>query len=114
MGIELKEVDEGVSNSESNDTFFSQESIKHLLERLNQRQYKDRVERNNLLLDLIKAKQPISKYELAKISGISYATIKRVLRELEFVEIVMITLSTNKETGMPVQLLSIPKTEAKK
>jgi predicted transcriptional regulator len=103
---------DGVSEGESNNSFFSEEAITHLIARLNQRQYKDNIERNNLLLDLIRAKQPISKYELAKVSGISYTTIKRILRELEFCELVAVTLSLDgnkSENGMPVQLVSIPK-----
>lgn len=114
MSHEKKRSEDEISNSASNNSFFSQKGVKHLLARLNQKQYKDRIERNNLLLDLIRARQPISKYKLAKISGISYATIKRILRELEFCEIVMITISTNSETGMPVQLLSIPKSDREK
>ena len=108
---DLNTDNEAVSSGESNNSFFSEEGITHLLAKLNQKQYKDRIERNNLLLDLIRAKQPISKYELAKISGISYSSIKRILREFEFCEVVMMTISTNKETGMPVQLISIPKSD---
>jgi len=101
-----------ISNRESNNSFFSEEAINPLIAKLNDKQYKDRVERNNILLDLIRAKQPISKYELAKISGISYTTIKRILRDFEFCGLVSVNLSLDgnkSENGMPVQLISIPK-----
>lgn len=110
---DLKPNNEEVSSNGKNNPFFSPEDIKCLLARLNDRHYKDRVERNNLLLDLIRAKQPISKYELAKISGISYQSIKRIIKEFEFCDLVVITLSTNQDTNMPVQLISIPKSQEK-
>jgi hypothetical protein len=110
---DFKPNNESVSSIEKNNPFFSEEDIKCLLARLNDRHYKDRVERNNLLLDLIRAKQPISKYELAKISGISYQSIKRIIKEFQFCDLVVITLSTNQDTNMPVQLISIPKSQEK-
>jgi len=111
---DLKPNSKGVLSSEKNNPFFSEEDIKYLLTKLNDRHYKDRVERNNLLLDLIRAKQPISKYELAKISGISYPSIKRIIKEFQFCDLVVVTISINKDTNMPVQMISIPKSQEKK
>ena len=99
--------------SEAKDNyFFSEEAIKTLLNKLNFRGYKDSLERNNLILDLIRLKQPISKYELAKLSGLSYPTIKQIVKEMAFCNLVKIKVSVG-ENGLPVKLVFITNLEEK-
>ena len=99
-----------VSKSKSDNTSLLSDTINTLITKLKNRQYRDRVERNNLILDLIRLRHPISKYELAKITDFSYPTIKRITKEFEFCDLVIVKTSIG-ENGMPVQLLSIPKSD---
>lgn len=84
--------------------FFSPDSIEALLKKLREKDYTDNISRNNLVLDVIRLRQPISKYELAKITNLSYPTIKQICKEFEFVGLVKIRIATG-ENGMPVQLV---------
>ncbi len=101
---------EAVSNSKSNNSLLLSDAINTLITKLKDRQYKDRVERNNLILDLIRLRHPISKYELAKITDFAYPTIKRILKEFEFCDLIIVKTAMG-DNGMPVQLVSIPKTD---
>ena len=101
---------ESVSDNKSDNTSLLLETINTLITKLKNRQYQDRVERNNLILDLIRLRHPISKYELAKITDFSYPTIKRITKEFEFCDLVIVKTSLG-ANGMPVQLLSIPKSD---
>jgi len=91
--MEYKKIQNKGNREEDNalpkdNSFFCENTINTLLAKLNNKQYRDTVERNNLLLNVIRIKQPISKYELAKISGVSYSTIKRILKEFVFCNLV--------------------------
>jgi len=86
--------------------FFSSYDIEPLLKKLKERAYTDNITRNNLILEVIKIKQPISKYELAKITNISYPTIKQICKEFQFVGLIKMRIATG-ENGMPVQLVYI-------
>jgi len=90
----------------TNNSFFSSDSVEHLLTKLKERAYTDNIARNNLILEVIKIRQPISKYELAKITGISYPTIKQICKEFQFVGLIKMRIATG-ENGMPVQLVYI-------
>jgi len=94
------------SESMSSKSFFSSDSIEYLLTKLKERAYTDNIARNNLILEVIKIRQPISKYELAKITGISYPTIKQICKEFQFVGLIKMRIATG-ENGMPVQLVYI-------
>jgi len=96
----------------NNSSFFISNSIATLLDKLNKRDYKDTLERNNLILDVIRLKQPISKYELAKITGISYATIKQIIKNFEFVNLLKTTIAEG-DNGLPVKLISIKDSKEK-
>jgi len=85
-------------------SFFYEEGIEYLLKKLNSKDYTDNINRNNLILDVIRMRQPISKYALAKITGLSYPTIKQITKEFEFVGLVKIKIATG-ENNMPVQLI---------
>lgn len=108
---DLQPSSEDVSVSKSNAPFFSKQDVDALIKRLKEKQYNGRVERNNLILDLIRAKQPISKYEVAKISEMGYNTIKQITKEFEFCGLIVIENAIG-ENGMPVRLISIKKEEA--
>ena len=88
----------------SDSSFFSSNSIEYLLDRLNKKAYTGRIERNNLILNVIRLKQAISKYELAKITQLSYPTIKQATKEFEFAGLIFIKNSIG-DNGMPVKLL---------
>jgi len=88
--------------------FFCDYDIEILLRKLKGKDYRDRIERNNLLLNLIRKRAPISKYELAKISGISYPTIKRLIKEFEFCDLVRTRISYSLN-GIPVKLIEFSK-----
>lgn len=103
---DFKAVSEGFSEDKYYLSFFSPDAIDNLLRKLNSKEYIDGVERNNLLLLLITLKQPISKYELAKISGLSYATIKQVCKWAKANEFIKTKISLG-DNGMPVQLVFI-------
>ena len=87
--------------------FSSENAVKTLLINLKARAYSDRIERNNWILELIKLKQPISKYELAKISGISYPTIKQICKWLEASDLIKIKYGISEMNGMQVKLVYI-------
>ncbi len=76
------------------------------LERLQKRVYKSQAERNNLILDVIRTKEPISKYKLHKITGLAYGTIKQICKDFEYCGIanIKISMGTN---GLPVKLVYI-------
>ncbi len=80
--------------------------IENPLENLRNKKYKDTVQRNNLLLDVIREKSPISKYELAKISLLSYACIKTVTKFFAFCDLIYIKNSIS-SNGQAVKLISI-------
>ena len=94
------------NNLMDNNSFFSSDSIKPLLLRLTTHDYEDNISRNNLILDVIRQQQPISKYHLAKITGISYTTIKQITKEFCFVGLVKLKISMG-DNGMPVKLIYI-------
>ncbi len=87
-------------------SFFSLNSIEYLLNKLNRKDYESRIERNNLILNVIRIKQPISKYELAKISGLSYPTIKQVTKEFAFVGLIILRNAIG-DNGLPVKLICL-------
>lgn len=105
--ISKKQGNYGSANQ--NSTFLSND-IENLLKTLRNKAYVDNTERNNLLLNVIRIKQPISKYELAKITNLSYPTIKTVCKGLQFVDLISMRMATG-ENGMPVQLVYIKKEE---
>jgi len=90
--------------------FFINDSIDNLLERLNNNHYNNRIERNNLILNVIRLRQPISKYELAKITGLSYATIKTISKGFKFCDLIFEKVAEG-ENSMPVKLLYIKEEE---
>ncbi len=94
------------SQEVKNSLTFLPNSVEYLLNILNNKLYKNTIKRNNFLLDLIRLKEPISKYELAKISGFSYPTIKKITKNLEFCELIFIKISVG-ENGMPVKLICL-------
>ncbi len=94
---------EAAANQES---LFCSYSIEDLLNRLNKKLYVGRIERNNLILNVIRIKQPISKYELAKISGLSYPTIKQITKELAFVGLIFLRNAMG-DNGLPVKLICL-------
>jgi len=94
-------------------SFFISNSIQYLLSKLNKKDYRDALERNNLVLDVIRLKQPISKYELAKITGLSYPTIKTLIKNFEFVNLLKTTIAEG-DNGLPVKLISIKDSKEKK
>ena len=73
-----------------------------------EKQYETYLERNNLLLDVIRLKAPISKYGLAKITGLSYTTVKQITKEFVFVGLVFLRTEIG-ENGLPVKLVCIKK-----
>lgn len=93
-----------------NSSFFCKERIVTPLSRLSKNDYQNRVERNNLVLDVIRIHHPLTKYKLAQITGISYSTIKRLTKELEFCELIYIKRQTG-TNGWPIQIISIIRKE---
>lgn len=106
MTNDLKDGDKLFSDSLNNNTFFSSETIETPIEKLKQRHYKNAIERNNLILEVIKIKQPISKYELAKICGHSYNNIKQIIKWARAAEFVYVKHSINADNS-PVELVYI-------
>ncbi len=89
-------------------TFFSEHDVKTLVKKLQEKDYNGVVERNNLVLNLIRAKQPISKYQLAKLSNLAYGTIKQICKWATGGDFIIVTKSWS-ENGQPVQLVSTKK-----
>lgn len=102
-----------VSEELSDNLFFSEQGIKTLLRKLNAKDYTDNISRNNLILDVIRIKQPISKYALAKITGLSYPTIKQVCKWLQASDLIKIRIEMG-SNDMPVQLIYISEEEKEK
>lgn len=65
--------------------FFSQEDIKVLLQRLKENPSK--IDRN-LLLDYVRATAPTNVYRLSKETGFAYTSLKAIIREFEFVNLI--------------------------
>lgn len=86
--------------------FFSNDGIEALLQKLKEKHYSTAHERNNLLLDLIRAKQPISIYNLHKLSGLSYNTCKQVVKWFEASDLVFSKIASG-DNGLPVKLIFI-------
>ncbi len=93
-------------NKLNSNPFFSEQGIETLVKKLQEGDYSSKIERNNLLLYLIMAKQPISQYELAKLSGLSYNTVKMICRFAKASEFILSKVSVG-ENGLPVKLVFI-------
>ncbi len=92
--------------SEGDNSFFSKSIDVTPLQRLQEKAYNDIVERNNLVLDVVKELQPISKYSLAKKTTLAYSTTKRIIKEFEFCGLVHIKNSVGVK-GRPMKLIYI-------
>lgn len=86
--------------------FFSPYPLQTLLLKLKRKDYNGRIERNNLLLDLIRQKQPISKYELAKITNHAYDTIKQFCKWAEASDFIS-SKTVLGQNGLYVQLVYV-------
>lgn len=91
----------------SNSTIFLEKDTDTLLTKLREKQFKDHVERNNLILEVIRRKAPLSKYGLAKMVGLAYPTIKRIVKEFEFCNLVRVKAEYSAKTGLPVKMIQI-------
>jgi len=69
----------------TNNSFFSSEDIKALLQKLKENPSK--IDRN-LLLDYVRATAPTSVYKLHKETGFAYTSLKAIIREFEFVGLI--------------------------
>lgn len=102
----LKNLSEGKSKELGDNSFFSTDTITTPCQKLKKGHYKDRVERNNLILDVIRIYYPLSKYKLSKMTGFSYTAIKQITKEFAFCGLITIkdSIGTN---NRPFKLISL-------
>jgi len=110
LNISKEAAEEQNSTPVKDNSIFCEGSIEYLLDKLNRKEYSSALERNNLILDVVRIKQPISKYALAKITGLSYGTIKVVIKNFAFVDLVKTHVAEG-DNGLPVKLISIKEEE---